>query len=49
MQFKGLKLSIYAPSRQVIVRNKVKPNFALDIDGYNMCVKFINDVENNNL
>lgn len=49
MQIKGLKVNVYSPSRQVIVNKKIKPNFTLDVDGLNLCLKFINDLNNQQL
>jgi hypothetical protein len=35
-RLKGFKLNVYAPSRQIVKQKKTKPNFALDVDGFNL-------------
>lgn len=38
MKFKGLKLNVYSPNRQVIRNRTIHPNFSLDVDGFNLLV-----------
>lgn len=50
MQFyvmaKGLKVSIFAPSRLIIKNRQIKPNFCFEVDNFNIFLNMINDYQN---
>ena len=43
VRVKGLKLNVFSPSRQIIFNRKIKPNFSLDVDGFNMFLSCLDD------
>ena len=46
---KGIKVSVFAPSRLIIKNREIKPNFCFEVDNFNIFLNLINDYQSEQL
>jgi len=49
VRIKGFKLNVFSPTRSIFKRGELRPNFAVDLDGFNIFGSCHNDALNRNL